>query len=149
VKRIRALLLLAIVMSLASLPASATTFPFNQRFAVVSINGHELQKHLPEILFERPAFLGEEVSIDTLVPFHVSTGCNHFGIIGKVMEMGHMRVLFFRVTSEYCGRDISDIEGQLIEPLARATRWHIEGEALVLEGEEGNLRLIPLAQVSR
>jgi len=119
-------------------------FPVNQRLEVNSIDDREITDFRPTLLFERPAFLDDNFTL-AFMPVRVDTGCNNVGLIARVGETGEFGRSLFRYTISYCA-GTAEVEGLFLRTMARITRWRMDGEILVLEGENSSLRLAPIEQ---
>jgi hypothetical protein len=132
----------------ASLAANAAPpFPTNVRFEVISIDNREIAGFRPTFLVARPAFLDNDFLFD-IMPVRYSTGCNNWGVVVKVTGTNQFRSLWLQQTLMYCG-DMSQTEEQFSKVMPRVTRWRVDGDILVLEGENGSMRLAPIAQDQR
>ena len=142
----RSRILLALGACAAMIWLLVGTFPVNQPYEVVSIDGRPLpqfitaNRHL--VTKYRPTFLvvwapfGETRAIGW-------SGCNSWNTHVKSLRSGHFVLGSGYYTALACSPAAMDNENAFKAALARVMRWRRDGGELVLEGEGASIRLRP------
>src|SRR5262249_38629066 len=94
------------------------------------------------------AFFADTVSPDSGRPSaHGFAGCNIWHAQPDIRDPDEIQFGEIATTKKLCPEgDTMGIEGDYIRALSRVARWRLDGDALVLSGEETLLRLSPQAQ---
>ncbi|HXF86922.1 MAG TPA: META domain-containing protein [Xanthobacteraceae bacterium] len=126
-------MLTVFVVSAAAAAQSPWGFPIGQRFVAASLNGQAYQDKAPTITVRHDAQRGLAGS--------GFAGCNTW--FGKVtLGQTQFGVGELGTTRMFCA-DQMQTETAFLEALKSAKRWRMDGSALVLEGDQVTLRLIP------
>lgn len=126
-------LLTVLIVSAAAAAQSPWGFPIGQRFVAASLNGQAYQDKAPTITVRHDAQRG--------LAGGGFAGCNTW--FGKVtLGQAQFSVGELGTTRMFCA-DRMQTETAFLEALKSAKRWRMDGSALVLEGDQMTLRLIP------
>lgn len=127
-------MLTVFVVSAAAAAQSPWGFPIGQRFVAASLNGQAYQDRAPTITVQHDAQRGGLAGGGF-------AGCNTW--FGKVtLGQTQFDVGEVGTTRMFCA-DRMQTETAFLEALKSAKRWRMDGSALVLEGDQVTLRLIP------
>jgi len=136
---------LAIVVLLMALAhpgfAQSAGFPIKRWFAVETLNGTDVRAN-------ELTFFADAVSPDGGEPTAYGfAGCNTWRARPDISDPDEIRLGDIATTKKFCQEgDTMRIEGDYVRALSRVARWRLDGDALLLTGEETTLRLSPQPQ---
>jgi len=121
--------------------AQPAGFPLKRWFAVDTLNATDVRAN-------GLTFFADTVSPDSGRPSaHGFAGCNIWHAQPDIRDPDEIQFGEIATTKKLCPEgDTMGIEGDYIRALSRVARWRLDGDALVLSGEETLLRLSPQAQ---
>lgn len=129
-------LLTVLAVSAAVASQSPWGFPIGQRFVAASLNGHSYPERAPTLTVRHDPQNG--------LTGGGYAGCNNW--FGKVtIGQTQFAVDELGATRMFCA-DRMQMESAFLDAVKSAKRWRRDGNALVLEGEQTILRLVPAAE---
>jgi heat shock protein HslJ len=128
-------LLTVLVVSVASAAHSSIGFPLSQRYTAVSLNGQPYAAKPPTLTVNRDA------NANALIAGGFA-GCNAWN--GRIMlaDRQQFGVGNLGTTKMFCA-DTMAAEASFLTALQSVKRWRMDGQHLVLEGEQITLLFAP------
>src|SRR4029077_5291368 len=126
------------VISTAAVAKTPHLFPLDKQFVAVSLNGQNYAPKPPTLTIKHDA----DNNVLTGSGF---AGCNSWR--GQItLEDQKFSLDYLGATKMYCA-DQATAEANFLTALRSVTRWRMDGPALVLEGEQTNMLLVPAAAI--
>jgi heat shock protein HslJ len=128
-------LLTVFVVSAAAAAQSPWGFPLDRNFVATALNGQVLNDKAPTLVIQRD-------SENRVLRGSGFAGCNEWQ--GEIaLGQNRFDVNYLGATKKYCVNQMT-VEANFLTALRAVKHWHMDGTDLVLEGEQTNLRLMPV-----
>ena len=120
--------------------AQPAGFPIKRWFAVETLNGIDVRAN-------GLTFFADSVADGGGPTAHGFAGCNTWRARPDIRDPDQIRLGEIATTKKFCQEgDTMGIEGDYVRALSKVARWRLDGDALLLTGEETTLRLSPQPQ---
>jgi len=119
--------------------AQTAQFPMKRWFVVETLNGTNVRD-------KALTFLADTVSPDATFEPTASgfAGCNTWRASYEIKAPDEFKLGGIATTKMMCAEgNVMQVEGDYVAALAKVVRWRVDGETLILTGEQTTLRLSP------